>query len=63
MSFLDLVISIGLIGGICWGVSKTKLSDGFKKAIYFVAIVCVVGIVLAALGLWDKAKSIQVPHL
>jgi hypothetical protein len=63
MSFLDLVISIGVIGAICWGVSLTPLSAGFKKVIYVVAVICVIGVILCALGLWDKAKSIQVPHL
>jgi hypothetical protein len=63
MSFLDLVISVGLIGAICWGVSLTPLSAGIKKVIYVVAVICVIGVALSALGLWDKAKEIQVPKL
>jgi uncharacterized membrane protein YcaP (DUF421 family) len=63
MSFLDLVISIVIIGAICWGVSLAPFSVTIKKVIYVVAVICILGIVLSALGLWDQAKAIQVPKL
>jgi hypothetical protein len=64
MSLLGLIIAIAVIGLLVWAITTyIPMPPGFKKAIFVLAIICIVIFILVALGLWDQAKSIQVPKL
>lgn len=63
MSLLSLLVAIALIGFILYVLLTYIPMDGTVKGIIkAVAIISIIVFVLYALGLWDKAKEIKVPH-
>ena len=60
---LTLIIVVAVIGLLVWVVTKyIPMAEGFKKAIYIIAIVCTVIYVLSAFGvIGDRGSFHDVP--
>lgn len=65
MSVLALVIILCFLGLILWLVNTKfgAMNATIKLIINIVVIVVAIVLVLAAFGVWDEVKSIQVPKI
>lgn len=65
MSVLALVVVLLFLAAVLWlvNVKGAALNGTIKLIINIVVIAVAIVLVLAAFGVWDQVKSIQVPRL
>lgn len=60
---ISLIITIAVLGLIVWAITTyVPMPNGFKQAIYVIAVICLVIFVLNAFGIWH-IQDAPVPQL
>lgn len=60
MSLISLIVTIAVVGLVLWAISQIPMIEPFRKAIYIIAVVCLVLYILQVFGLMPNILNIRI---